>query len=95
MNPTVENNPITVVLSQVEVNLIRLFLENDPLVKSVIEDGLSTGQLYTHHVLCSLLEKLPYRETTEEEREASYKAVDVRPLDHYFHGIKSGEGFQW
>ena len=86
---------MTIELTQVEVNLIRLLLENDPLVKSVIEDGLSTGHLYTRRVLCVLLEKFPYRETTEEEREASYKEVGVAPNDQFTRAIKSGEGFQW
>jgi len=75
---------MTIELTQIELNIIRLLLEREPLAQAVLEENMSTGELYRHRVLKALLEKLPpYRETTAEEREASYKAVGVTPLDHF------------
>jgi hypothetical protein len=83
-------------LTQVEVNMIRLALRADPLVSpTTTDDGLSTGNLYARRVLLAILEKLPNRATTTEEREASYKEVGVTPNDQFTRAIRSGDGFQW
>lgn len=82
-------------LTQVEVNFIYLLLKREPLVQTTTEEGLSTGDAYRHRVLVALLEKLPYRETTEEERGASYKEVGVTPIDAYLRPIMGGNGHQW
>jgi len=81
-------------LSQVEVNVIYLALSANSLVQPMtIEDGMATGHRYTRRVLLAILNKLPYRDTTLEEREASYKEVGVTPNDHYLRAIQSGKGF--
>jgi len=58
---------IEVKLTQIELNFIRLLLEKEPLVQTVLEENMSTGELHRHRVLKALLEKLPpYRETTAD-----------------------------
>jgi hypothetical protein len=87
---------MTVELSQVEVNLIHLALNTNPLVQPMTtEEGMSTGEKYSRRVLLAILNKLSYRETTEEEREATYKEVGVTPNDQFTRAIRSGDGFQW
>ncbi len=77
------------------MNFIRAAIKKEPLAQVVLEDGLSTGDLYRHRVMAGPLEKLPNRETTTEEREAAYKEVGVTPLDDFINGINNGSGFQW
>jgi hypothetical protein len=87
---------MTIELTQVEVNMIRLALSVNPLVsQTTTEDGLSTGNRYQRRVLLAIIEKLPHRDTTKEEREASYKEVGVTPNDQFTRAIRSGDGFQW
>lgn len=87
---------MTIELTQVEVNMIRLTISANLLVSpSTTEEGLNTGDLYTRRVLLAILEKLPHRETTTEEREALYKQVGVTPNDRFTRAIRSGNGFQW
>jgi hypothetical protein len=86
---------MTIELTQVEVNFIRGLIQREPSVQRVLEDGMSTGDLYRHRVIVALLEKLPHRETTVEEREESYKEVGVTPNDQFTRAIRSSGGFQW
>jgi hypothetical protein len=87
---------MTIELTQVEVNIILLALGANPLASpSITEEGLSTGNLYQRRVLLAIIEKLPHRETTVEEREASYKEVGVKPNDVFTRAIRSGNGLQW
>jgi hypothetical protein len=87
---------MTIELTQVEVNMIHLALGANPLASpSITEEGLSTGNLYERRVLLAIMEKLPYRESTEEDREASYKEVGVKPNDIFTRAIRDGKGLQW
>ena len=87
---------MNVELSQVELNMIRLALKQNPLMQPMVtEEALSTGRRYEYRLLHAILKKLPHRATTEEEREASYEEVGVTPNDQFARAIRSGEGFQW